>query len=379
MSKSKLAKLSLVAVSSIFGLLIGEVGMRAYGYVKDIDFRLYNREFHNSDRLPKEIFLRGGLRPSTQALALTSDFRVHYKINKFGMRDKEYSLEKPRDKTRIVAMGDSFTFGEGVPYGRRFSDILEAEGSDTEVLNLGVPGYGLDQTLQMFHFHGRHFEPDAVLIFMHKPLFQRKHVPKFIQDGEVVFQGSWLVVDRNQDSAETYIAEESKFWKQSENLFTRHSYLISYLSYHYQIRQLQPTLETDDKKRVGERIKQKYGPNEVREANWNSVNGKRTLLIMEKFADVCREAGVRLIVVNIDAKFTFHKFREIIGGENYLDLAKLLSELGSRKNLRFKYNRHFNAETNKFIGEQLIRSKIIGSRKRGSHQQSEEKANKEVI
>ena len=65
--------------------------------------------------------------PNFAGVVSTPDFAVGYRTNSRGLRDREYPLEKPAGKTRILALGDSFTFGHGIAYGERFTDILESE------------------------------------------------------------------------------------------------------------------------------------------------------------------------------------------------------------------------------------------------------------
>jgi hypothetical protein len=47
------------------------------------------------------------------------------KINSYGLRDYEYLLNKPPGATRILALGDSVTFGFGVNLEDTYTKILE--------------------------------------------------------------------------------------------------------------------------------------------------------------------------------------------------------------------------------------------------------------
>jgi hypothetical protein len=57
-------------------------------------------------------------------------------INSHGHRDREYSEAKPPDTYRIVMLGDSTTFGWGVPAEQTVAKILESE-----LNKVPVPGY----------------------------------------------------------------------------------------------------------------------------------------------------------------------------------------------------------------------------------------------
>jgi hypothetical protein len=51
------------------------------------------------------------------------------------------------EHTRLLILGDSFAFGEGVDLADRFDTIVRERVPDLAVVNLGVMGYGPDQAL----------------------------------------------------------------------------------------------------------------------------------------------------------------------------------------------------------------------------------------
>jgi hypothetical protein len=64
---------------------------------------------------------------------------------------------------RAVAVGDSFVFGNDVEPGENFSALLDSAPNALQVLNMGVPGYGIDQSHLKLKHHGLRLEPDLVL------------------------------------------------------------------------------------------------------------------------------------------------------------------------------------------------------------------------
>ncbi len=71
-----------------------------------------------------------------------------WSTNAFGMRDREYALEKPADTTRLVVLGASFVMGKWVADGEPFESILEEllnrqapEDRSYEIMNMGVDAY----------------------------------------------------------------------------------------------------------------------------------------------------------------------------------------------------------------------------------------------
>ena len=92
-----------------------------------------------------------------------------YRINEHGFRGPGYPLAKPAGARRVVLLGDSFTFGEGVRFTDTFGHRLEAllnrdGGSGVEVLNLGVSGAGTTAELSYLRHRGVRFQPDLVIL-----------------------------------------------------------------------------------------------------------------------------------------------------------------------------------------------------------------------
>lgn len=92
---------------------------------------------------------------------------VRISTNSAHMRGKrEYPVERT-EATRIVAIGDSFTFGQCVGDEGTFPAVMEQVLPDTEVLNLGVMGYGQDQALLRMRRDGFRYSPDIVVFGFH--------------------------------------------------------------------------------------------------------------------------------------------------------------------------------------------------------------------
>lgn len=95
-------------------------------------------------------------------------WNTNIKINSYGFRDHEYSLAKQSSTIRIVAIGDSITFGNFLPLSQTFSKQLERlfapNEATVEVLNLGLGGYNTLQEASTLEHLGLQFEPDLVIV-----------------------------------------------------------------------------------------------------------------------------------------------------------------------------------------------------------------------
>lgn len=95
----------------------------------------------------------------------TRVFVLDSRYNSMGMRSmKEYSKSKPKGIFRVSILGDSSTHGVDVTQPFSYPAMLEKLAKNTEVLNFGVSGYGVDQMYLMFLNETLGFENDAVIM-----------------------------------------------------------------------------------------------------------------------------------------------------------------------------------------------------------------------
>jgi hypothetical protein len=92
----------------------------------------------------------------------------HPEVSSQGLRDDEVPVPKPEGTLRILILGDSVAYGEGVSRNKTFSNRLEGllrkQFSSAEVINAGVSGYTAYNELQYYLNKGREFEPDIVIV-----------------------------------------------------------------------------------------------------------------------------------------------------------------------------------------------------------------------
>lgn len=97
-------------------------------------------------------------------------YGVEVKINSKGLRDYEYSYAKPKDCYRILVLGDSITFGWGVPFAMTYPKLLEKElnkisdGIKYEIINAGVGNYQLKDEVSFLKDEGLRYNPDMIIL-----------------------------------------------------------------------------------------------------------------------------------------------------------------------------------------------------------------------
>jgi hypothetical protein len=86
-------------------------------------------------------------------------------FNQSGFRERDFPLEKPPNTYRVAVIGDSFTFGNGLPPEQRYTDLMNAWLPDRfEVLNFAIPGNNTPQHLQTLRSRVLPAKPDFVLL-----------------------------------------------------------------------------------------------------------------------------------------------------------------------------------------------------------------------
>lgn len=161
--------LLLVILSLILSLVIAEVTLRFVGVDRG--------KFQQKPRLswanvPESVWVEHhpvlgwySQKNKTAVLESANFSRVDVHTNSAGFRGKrDYSQEKSSGVIRVAVLGDSFVFGFGVRDDETFPALLESGNSRREVLNIGVPGYGMDQIYLSYRELARKFRPDIVLI-----------------------------------------------------------------------------------------------------------------------------------------------------------------------------------------------------------------------
>jgi hypothetical protein len=93
---------------------------------------------------------------------------ISIRINGFGFRDDAWTRNPNPARPRILALGDSITFGSPVTESERFTEQAEAllseRGTPVEICNVGVNGYNVEQYEILTRKLGPELLPKMVLV-----------------------------------------------------------------------------------------------------------------------------------------------------------------------------------------------------------------------
>ena len=154
------ARLFLLGISLLIGLLLAEFAVRL---VRPQPVMVVSRGLYEADP-PRRYRLKPGFEGS---LTNRVEFNTAVSVNRAGLRGPEIGPKAP-GSLRILALGDSFTFGVGAQaeetYPARLQQILRSRGVRAEVMNAGAPGYGVPDAVAWFQRWGWTLEPDVLLL-----------------------------------------------------------------------------------------------------------------------------------------------------------------------------------------------------------------------
>jgi hypothetical protein len=355
-----LYRFTLSIISTACFIFLLEIVFRIHGYIYGIDYRLYAKELKNSNRVPKEITGYPLNNPNGQGIATTSDFSVYYSINSRGLRDKEYPYVKTKGVFRIEVFGDSFTFGEGIPIGKRFSDILNNNLRNTEVINFGFPGAPLDRIFLDVISEGYKYNPDCILLVLNNLVTDRGSSDlNYLYESTNSAEIHSLIESNIADRKTIYLSRSDPFFEYKPLLFLRYSYAMSYLYYRYSILKLHNIMQNNDRVKWGnytQGLKDEAGNDFLHDIDI----ADRTIKILTVMNEFCRNNNIIFVVVNIDGTKLKH-FYKSSPPFVYFDLSDLLQREEKKYNLTFKYDQHYNEKTNYIIGStltQLLKYKL---------------------
>lgn len=182
-------KLLLSAFSILFTLLLAEAALR----LLDVGATDRGSPWFAGGNHPRFLFQPDAesgytLRPGFKGreIAPGNEFDVPAAVNARGLRDHPHAAPPT---PAVLAVGDSMTFGEGVPVDRTYSAVLERQ-TGVRVYNAGVPGYSSRQMLARLRQLIPTVRP-ALVVMTLAPLWDRQRcaAPFVYKDGYIVAQG----------------------------------------------------------------------------------------------------------------------------------------------------------------------------------------------
>lgn len=174
-----------VLVATLFALVCAELFIRWYA-PQSVYIRSARAE--NCYRSDSTIYTT--LKPSTRCYSGRVN-PLSVRINNLGFRDMDdKEIQKKPGVYRVLFIGDSYTFGYGVSEQESFPKLtemhLKRSGTQTEVLNAGIPGVGPDWYYLFLKHKAFDFAPDLIVvnIYLGNDLFDHAYFDTTTRDGQ---------------------------------------------------------------------------------------------------------------------------------------------------------------------------------------------------
>ena len=149
--------MALALTGAVASLVFAELGLRLYLFkttpIEPVECKREDPIVHH------------GYKPNTTCRYRTKEWDTRIKINSTGLRNEEIG---PKDKFRVLVLGDSFTAAESVNLEKTavylVGEKLNSEGKNVEVINAGVPSYSPILEYLWLREYGLELMPDLVIL-----------------------------------------------------------------------------------------------------------------------------------------------------------------------------------------------------------------------
>tara|TARA_Y100000310_G_scaffold287834_1_gene312980 strand:- start:4872 stop:5876 length:1005 start_codon:yes stop_codon:yes gene_type:complete len=156
--KKKLKELLFLATIILICFAIAEGTLRLVDFANEQELTFEGGSLHIESENEKLYYT---LNPNT---TLEKD-GVVYLVNEDGYRDDVYDKNNEEDNFRIIAIGDSITFGSSVEEEDRYTEYLERNlGEGYEVINFGISGYSPTNEMEFLQEIGLEYNPDLIIV-----------------------------------------------------------------------------------------------------------------------------------------------------------------------------------------------------------------------
>jgi len=237
------------------------------------------------------------------------------RANAQGFRS-ETNFDPETPKERIVLVGDSFTFGVGVPYEDTFGTRLQSRLGGVLVWNMGIPGFGLDQIWQTARHYALPAQPHLLIVGIYADDFSRSLEPHRWEEGfnkpTFRIKNGRLVPREAADVPNALIA----FLESHSRVWTLGRKALMWFRYRFPLDE------------------------------WWSLNEA----ILDAMRADCRDAGVRVLFVYMPSK-NWRSF-PLLGAymkRTAADYIDLIDTMESPEHLYIKGDGHFSAEGHRHV------------------------------
>jgi lysophospholipase L1-like esterase len=259
-----------------------------------------------------------------------------------GFRDVEHATVKQPGEFRILALGDSFTYGAGVSFNESYLSRLEQMLNSrklhpkVEIIKAGVSRYYPEPERILLEHYGLKYSPDLIIVgFVPNDVLDANQGLDSIKIG----QSGYLVTREGQNKPRIF------------TLFYTYSHVFRILFNKYNaMTNKEPPIKWDEV----------YRPNGVFEKDWRSIEVE-----YEKMLQLAKSAQARLIIVHIPQQGPWDDTKSYpvtrlsewssAHGAQFIDTLPAMKLADPQKSLYYAQDGHCRAAGYEVIAETVYR------------------------
>jgi lysophospholipase L1-like esterase len=302
LAKKILANLALMLGALACALAVGEIAVRLRYKNETVLFPRYHTDYRYGR------YTIRGIRAGAEFWHSSVDGSWRFVTNSKGFRNaKEISYAKPANTFRVLSLGDSHTQGFEVHQDNTFSAVLERflthRNLPAEVINAGVSGFSNAEELAFLENEGIKYRPDAVVLGF------------FANDFEDNLKAGLFSLDSNGQLREESYAHVPGVGIQNIIYAIAPIRWLSENSYFYSL--LFNRVWDYSKSRLAQRAGESRSPSAAAENAEYAIPTVRirstydialAAALIERMHRVCKERGIRFIVVDIPVRPARRRF-----------------------------------------------------------------------
>jgi len=192
--RKKISKIKLVIHSVFISLIIAEILLRLIGNTSTYMERRVGF-YESSYNLKNTSYW---INRNDEDISKTGEeFNFYRKCNAMGYSDKEWNWEDMKNKTRVLALGDSFTEGDGTHADSTWVKFLERKIKDTSFYFMNGGICGSDPVFELYKLQHifLQFKPDIVVVCINysdiQDIIFRGGYERFTPEGVKFKRGPW--------------------------------------------------------------------------------------------------------------------------------------------------------------------------------------------
>ena len=235
-----------------------------------------------------------------------NDHPITGRMNNYGWRDDEWTLEKPENTYRVAVLGDSFVEAFQVELERTFLALAEKELNRTserafELMTFGRSGFTQSEELIVLKQDVLRFKPDMVMLFF----FPGNDIAEVSKETAPNKSRPFFTVsDEEQLVLDTSFSSTSEYEMRSRiNYIKQRSALVSLISNRYNVYRLN--------RRVDEGEEGGESPQPASITGFHSLctsspdesysrSYELNKILIREIADICMSEGIEFLIVVVD-------------------------------------------------------------------------------